>query len=220
MDGLEDEIVALRVARELGDRRYVNLGIGMPTLIASFISDRTKNILQIENGTLGCGRIAENEEEYDSNIIDAYGHPVVLIPGASFFDLATSFSMIRGGHIDVAVLGAYQVSEKGDLANWSLPDRGHASVGGAMDVACGAKQVWVMMKHCKPSGDPKIVKECSYPLTARNAVKWIFTNLCVIEVTSDGLLLTEVAPGVTPRDAQALTEPRLLVSKHLKEIEF
>jgi 3-oxoacid CoA-transferase subunit B len=212
MGGLTRELIALRVARELKDGTYVNLGVGLPTLVPSFIPKEVQVFLQVENGTLGYGRLA-HEEEYDTDVIDSFGQPVTLKPGASFFDLATSFAMMRGGHIDVAILGAYQVSEKGDLANWALPKKRFANVGGAMDLACGAKQVWVMMEHCTSSGEPKIVRECSYPLTAQRVVKLIFTNLAVIEVTPNGLLVREVAPGITLAEVQASTNSTLMVAK-------
>ena len=219
MAGLTRELIALRVARELKDGYYVNLGIGMPTLVPSYIPEEVNVVLQVENGMLGCGGFAD-EGEYDRDVIDSSGHPITLLPGASCFDLAASFAMIRGGHIDVAILGAFQVSEKGDLANWALPDRGFANVGGGMDVACGAKQIWVMTEHCTSSGKPKIVKKCNYPVTARQVVKLIFTDLAVIEVTAEGLLLREVAADVTPREVQDRTEAELMIAKDVKEIEL
>jgi 3-oxoacid CoA-transferase subunit B len=219
MGGLTRELIALRVAQELRDGMYVNLGIGLPTLVPSFIPEGIQVFLQVENGTLGYGRFAQ-EEEYDIDVIDAFGYPVTLIPGASFFDLATSFAMMRGGHIDVAILGAYQVSEKGELANWALPEKRFANVGGGMDLACGAKQVWAIMEHCTSSGEPKSLRECSYPLTAQRVVKLIFTNLAVIEVTAEGLVLREVASGITPAEVEESTNARLLIDKDVKEIEF
>lgn len=217
--GLGRELIALRVAKELKDGYCVNLGIGLPTLVSTFIPDGIDVTLHAENGILGYGRIA-SEGEMDPDLINAGSQPVTLKPGAAFFDSALSFTMIRGGHVDVAVLGAFQVSEKGDLANWMTPERKMGSVGGSMDLVTGAKRVIVAMEHTTRSGEPRIVKECTYPLTGRGVVNLVITDLAVIEVTSDGLLLKEVAPSVTPEEVQAVTEPRLKIAKDLREMEL
>ncbi len=217
--GLSRELIALRVAKEFRDGYYVNLGIGLPTLVSNFVPDEIDVILHAENGVLGYGRIA-NADEIDPDLINAGSQPLTLNPGAAFFNSADSFAMIRGGHIDLVVLGAFQVSEKGDLANWMAPERKVGSVGGSMDLASGAKKVIVAMEHTTKSGEPRIVKECTYPLTGRGIVNMIITNLAVIEVTPKGLLLKEVAPLVTPEEVQALTEPKVKLAEDLKNMEL
>lgn len=215
--GLSRELIALRVAKEFEDGYYVNLGIGLPTLVSSFIPEGIDVTLHTQNGILGYGRIA-NEEEMDPDLINAGSQPVTLNPGATFFDSAEAFAMIRGGHIDVVVLGAFQVSERGDLANWMTLERKAGSIGGSMDLVNGAKKVIVAMEHTSRSGEPRIVKECTYPLTGRGVVNLVVTNLAVIEVTPEGLLLKEVAPSVTPEEVQAVTQPKLKLAGALKEI--
>lgn len=215
--GLSRELIALRVAKEFEDGYYVNLGIGLPTLVSSFIPEGIDVTLHTQNGILGYGRIA-NEEEMDPDLINAGSQPVTLNPGATFFDSAEAFAMIRGGHIDVVVLGAFQVSERGDLANWMTLERKVGSIGGSMDLVNGAKKVIVAMEHTSRSGEPRIVKECTYPLTGRGVVNLVVTNLAVIEVTPEGLLLKEVAPSVTPEEVQAVTQPKLKLAGALKEI--
>ncbi len=217
--GLTRELIALRVARELRDGMVANLGIGLPTLVSNFIPEGITVLLQAENGILGYGGIAP-DDQYDQDLINAGGQPVTLRPGAAFFDSADSFAMIRGGHVDLSVLGGFQVSEKGDLANWMRPERKAGSIGGAMDLAVGARKLIVAMEHTTKNGEPRIVRECSYPLTAIRAVDLIITNLAAIEVTPEGLLLTEVAPGVTPEEVYAATEPRLTPAKDLREMEL
>ncbi|MBI2917560.1 MAG: CoA transferase subunit B [Chloroflexi bacterium] len=216
--GLTRELIALRVVKELRDGFYVNLGIGLPTLVSNFIPPGMTVILQSENGMLGYGRIAE-EREIDPDLINAGGQYVTLAPGACFFHSADSFAMIRGGHVDLTVLGGLQVSEKGDLANWMVPQRGVGSIGGAMDLVYGAKRVIIAMEHTA-KGQPRIVRECTYPLTGRRVVNTIVTNLAVIEVTRQGLVLQEVAPSVTAEEVQAVTEPRLIISPDLREMEL
>lgn len=216
--GLTRELIALRVAKELRDGFYVNLGIGLPTLVSNFIPPGMTVILQSENGMLGYGRIAE-EQEIDPDLINAGGQYVTLAPGACFFHSADSFAMIRGGHVDLTVLGGLQVSEKGDLANWMVPQRGVGSIGGAMDLVYGAKRVIIAMEHTA-HGQPRIVRRCTYPLTGQGVVNTIVTNLAVIEVTPKGLVLQDVAPGVTPEQVQALTDPRLIISPSLREMEL
>lgn len=217
--GLSRELIALRAAKELQDGMYVNLGIGLPTLVSQFIPEEMEVVLHSENGILGYGRIA-NEEEMDVDLVNAGLQPVTLVPGASFFHHADSFAMIRGGHINLTFLGGHQVSEKGDLANWMTPQEKVGAVGGAMDLVCGAERVMVLMQHTMKSGEPRIVKHCTYPLTGKEVVNTIITNLAFIEVTQEGLLLKEVAPYVSVADVQALTEPTLIVSPKLKEMEL
>lgn len=217
--GLSRELIAQRVAKELRDGYYVNLGIGLPTLVSNFIPEEIEIVFHSENGILGFGRIA-NEEEIDPDLINAGSQPITLKPGAAFFDSADAFAMIRGGHIDTVVLGAFQVSEKGDLANWMTPERKVGSIGGSMDLVGAGKEVIVAMEHTTRSGEPKIVKECTYPLTGRRVVNLIITNLAVIEVVPEGLLLKEVAPSVTPEEVQAVTEPKLKLAKDLREMEL
>jgi 3-oxoacid CoA-transferase subunit B len=208
---LSEEAMATRVAMELEDGYFVNLGIGMPMLVATHIPKGRRVIFQSENGILGSGPHAK-EGEVDADLSNAGDENITVIPGASFFDSAVSFDMIRGGHLDVTVLGGFQVSERGDLANWKLPQRKVGSYGGAMDLATGAKKVIVLMKHTTKDGGARIVKSCSYDLTGRGCVKMVVTDLAVIDVTPQGLVLREVAPGWTPDEIQALTEPRLVVN--------
>ncbi len=218
---LDRELIALRVSQELRDGMYVNLGIGIPTLVSNWIEGRDI-VLQSEIGMLKTGPLA-SEEEADPDLINASSQPVVELPGSSFFDIVESFAMIRGGYMDVAVLGALQVSEKGDLAGWNNPVRGLGKlgvVGGSMDLAVGAKRVVIAMEHVTADGELKILERCSYPLTARECVDLIVTDLAVLQVTRNGLLLREIMPGVAVEDLQSLTEPTLIVSPDLKEIEL
>ena len=216
---LDRETIAMRVAREFQDRDVVNLGIGIPTLASNFIPEGRQVIFHTENGALGFGPIAAEGEE-DIDLINAGGQFVTPLPGMCFFHHADSFAMIRGGHIDITVLGGLQVSEKGDLANWMSPERGVGNIGGSMDLAVGARRVIVAMEHTARDGQPKIVRECSYPLTAKGCVDLIVSDLAVIEVTPNGLVLREVAPGWSAEEIQALTEPQLLVAEDLKQIEL
>jgi len=211
--------MAMRVARELREGMAVNLGIGLPTLVANYVPDGMSVWFQAENGILGYGGIAA-DDQFDQDLINAGGQPVTLRPGASFFDSATSFAMIRGGHIDLTVLGGLQVSEAGDLANWMVPERGGGSVGGAMDLAAGARRVIVVMEHTTKSGEPRILRECAYPLTARGCVDLVVTDLAVIERTAGGLVLREVAPGVRGEDVRAVTDAPLMVAEDLREMQF
>jgi 3-oxoacid CoA-transferase subunit B len=207
--GLTRELIAMRVARELKDGMAVNLGIGLPTLVANFVPEDVTLILHAENGILGYGGILEDDSQFDQDLINAGGQPVTLNPGACFFDSATSFAMVRGGHLDVTVLGGLQVSEQGDLANWVVAGRRGGGIGGAMDLAAGARRVIVAMEHTTREGEPRILERCTYPLTAERCVDLIVTNLAVIEVTPAGLLLKEVAPGVSVEDVRAATGARL-----------
>ena len=218
---IEREMIALRVAKELQVGMCVNLGIGIPTLVSNW-TEYLDIVLHAEVGMLKIGPLADPEQE-DQDLINASCQPVVEIPGSSCFDIVESFSMIRGGYMDVAVLGALQVSEGGDLSGWINPTRGlgnKGAVGGAMDLAVGAKRLIVAMEHVTSLGEMKILKECTYPLTAKQVVDLIVTDLAVIEVTRDGLVLREVVPGVTPEDVQALTEPTLIISPDIKEMAF
>ena len=216
---LEREIIAMRVARELQDGDVVNLGIGIPSLCSQFVPEGRSVMYHSESGVLNFGPLAEPGEE-DMDLTNASGHFLAWVPGMSFFHSADAFAMIRGGHIDVTVLGALQVSEKGDLANWMLPERGVGNVGGAMDLAAGAKRVIIAMEHTDRSGRSKLVRECTYPLTGKECVDLIVTDIAVIEATEEGLLLREVAPGWTAEDVQRETEPELLVSSELCDIQL
>ncbi len=216
---LAREIILMRVARELEDGSYVNLGIGMPTLVANFIGPDKLVIIHSENGLLGTGPSPEPGEE-DPDLCNAGGQPVTLIPGSAIVHHADSFALVRGKHLDCAVLGGLQVSEHGDLANWMRPDRGVGSIGGAADIARGAKKVYVAMEHTTKDGEFKVVKQCSYPLTGARVVHTIFTDVAVLRVTPEGLVLEEAAPGWTPADVQAVTEPTLIVSPTFCEISL
>jgi 3-oxoacid CoA-transferase subunit B len=217
---LSRELIALRAAKELSKGMYINLGIGLPTLVSQFIPEGGEVMLHAENGVLGYGSIATEESEMDIDLVNAGLQPVTLCPGASFFNHADSFAMIRGGHIDLAILGGYQVSEKGDLANWTTSFEKVGAIGGAMDLACGVKRVVVLMQHVTASDKPRIVNHCTYPLTAREVVNTIITDLAVIEVVKERLIIKEIAPGWTPEEVQALTEPKLIIASDLKDMEL
>lgn len=214
--GLTREEIAKRAAQELRDGMYVNLGMGIPTLLTRFVPAGITVFLQSEHGILGIGPPPPGEE--DPDFVDASRMPVTLIPGASLFASAESFAMIRGGRLDMTVLGAYQVSARGDLANWMVPERGVGSIGGAMDLVYGARRVVVTMEHTTKTWEPRVLERCTYPLTGRECVDLIVTDLAVIEVGSSGLLLTEVAPRVRPEEIQAKTGAPLTVSPELREI--
>ena len=206
----------MRVAREFNDGNVVNLGLGIPTLCSQFVPEGNSVVYHAENGVLNYGPMAEEGEE-DVDLTNAGGQFLAWVPGMAFFNSADSFGMIRGGHIDVSVLGALQVSEKGDLANWMLPQRGIGNVGGAMDLASGAKMTIVAMEHVDKNGNSKIVKECTFPLTGSRCVSLIVTDIAVIEIKKEGLVLKEVAPGWTSADIQEETDADLIVAPDLQD---
>ena len=217
---LSREQIAQRAAQELTDGAYVNLGWGIPNLISDYLPKGTTVYFHSENGILGMGpRAKQGEEDFD--LVDAMKVPVTLIPGASFFNQADAHLMTRGGHLDVAVLGGFQVSEKGDLANWKIPgSKGSGGIGGAMDIAAGAKKLIVCMEHTTRDGASKIVKQCSYPLTGIECTDTIVTDLAVIDVLPEGLVLRELAPGWSPEEVQDATEARLLFRGRVPEMRL
>jgi 3-oxoacid CoA-transferase B subunit len=220
---LSRETIAMRAAKELFDGAVVNLGIGIPTLVSSFIPEGMDVTFHSENGVLAFGPVVTSEEaavKADIDLVNAGGQYVNPLPGMCFFNHADSFLMIRGGHIDIAMLGVIEVSEKGDLANWMFPARGVGNIGGGMDLAFNASKVICLTEHTTKDGKSKIVKRTAIPLTAPECVDLIITDLAVIEVTKTGLLLKEVAPGWTPEEVQQLTEAKLIISDALKEIEL
>ena len=220
-EGLPREIIALRVSREIEEHSYVNLGIGIPTIVSNWL-EGTDVMLQSEIGMLKTGSIAEGEE-IDQDLINASCQPVLEMPGTVYFDICESFAMIRGGHVDVTVMGAFQVNESGDFASWLNPSRGLdgvGNIGGSMDLAIGAKKLFIAMEHVTNDGKPKLVKDLTYPATARKKVSKVFTDLAVIDVTPKGLLLREIYPGLTVEDLQSVTEPKLLIAPDLREIEL
>lgn len=209
------EFIVRRVAQEFKSGAVVNLGIGMPTKVANYIPEDIEITLQSENGMVGMGPAPEPGQE-DKDLINAGNQPVTCLPGATFFDSAFSFGIIRGGHVDYTVLGALEVDQEGNLANWIIPGKMVPGMGGAMDLVVGAKKVIIAMEHVNRKGEAKILKKCLLPLTAKNQVDMIVTEKCVIEVVPEGLMLTEVAPGLTVEDVQDATEADLIVSPELK----
>ena len=218
---LDDQTIALRAAREFPDGGAVNLGLGIPGLCSLYVPEGRHVMFQTENGTLGFGPVVTEDERDQSDLylVNASGLCVRPGPGMSVFDHAASFAMIRGGHIDVAVLGGLQVSERGDLANWRAPGKS-GGMGGAMDLAAGARRVIITMTHTTKDGKPKVVKQCTYPLTARECVDLIVTDLAVVKVTPNGLVLKEIAPGWTAEEIQELTEAQLRIAPDLSEISL
>lgn len=217
---LTKEQIAQRIARELKNGYYVNLGIGIPTLVANYIPEGMSVVLQSENGLLGIGPFPIEGEE-DPDLINAGKQTITTVPGSSFFDSALSFGMIRAGKVDLTVLGAMEVSEEGDIANWKIPGKMVKGMGGAMDLVAAAKNIIVAMQHCSKSGESKLLKKCSLPLTGIRCVKKIVSDLAVLEITpNDGFRLLERAPGVSVEEIQAKTEGRLIVQGEIPEMTF
>lgn len=216
---LTKQQIAQRIAKELKDGYYVNLGIGIPTLVANYVPDGMDVTLQSENGLLGMGPFP-TEEEIDADLINAGKQTVTTLPGSVFFDSATSFAMIRSGRVDLTVLGAMEVNDKGDIANWKIPGKMVKGMGGAMDLVASAQNIIVAMQHTNRAGQSKLLRELSLPVTGLGCVKKVVTNLCVMDITERGFELKELAPGVTIEDVQAATEGKLVVQGEIPEIRL
>jgi 3-oxoacid CoA-transferase B subunit len=220
LNGLSREMIALRVSREITEGSYVNLGIGIPTLISNWIEGMDV-ALQAEVGMLKTGPLADAENS-DQDLINASCQAICTMPGSSYFDIVESFTMIRGGHIDMAVMGALQINARGDYAGWANPSRGLTvgNIGGSMDLCAGAKKLFIAMEHTTKEGELKVVNELTYPITTVGRVNMLFTDLAVIEITPKGMVLKEVAPGLTPKDVQSVTEPQLIIAPDCKEMDL
>ena len=216
---LDKNQIAKRISREIKDGYYVNLGIGIPTLVANYIPQNIKVVLHSENGLLGMGAFP-SKENVDADLINAGKQTVTYVPGASFFDSAASFGIIRGGHIDLTILGAFEVNENGDIASWKVPGKLIKGMGGAMDLVASAKNIIVAMQHTNKEGQSKLLKKCTLPLTGVNCVKRIVTDLAVIDVTDKGFKLLERAPGVSIEQIKAATEGTLIIEGDIPEIQF
>ncbi|WP_447642933.1 MULTISPECIES: CoA transferase subunit B [Chitinophagaceae] len=216
---LTKEQIAQRIAKELKDGYYVNLGIGMPTLVANYIPKGMDVVLQSENGLLGMGPFPKKGEA-DPDLINAGKQTVTMLPGGVFFDSATSFAMIRGGHVNMTVLGAFEVSDTGDIASWKIPGKMVKGMGGAMDLVAAAKNIIVAMQHTSKDGQSKLLKKCTLPLTGVSCIKKVVTDLAVLEITEEGFVLLERAPGVSVEDIQNATEGRLVIKGEIPEIQF
>jgi 3-oxoacid CoA-transferase B subunit len=219
---LSEEMMALRASKEFEDGDVVNLGVGIPNFCASFIREGQNVMFESENGALGYGGIIGEDQfqEVDLRYIDAGGRYFLPRAGMSFFDMSISFDLIRSGRLDITCLGAYQVSERGDLANWSIPGDTSMGIGGAIDLVYGARRVIAIMEHVTKNGELKILEKCTYPLTGKECVSLVVTDIAVIEPTKEGLVLKEFAPGWTPEEIQKLTEPKLILADDLKAIEL
>ena len=218
-NGTYQEQIAQRIAQELCDGYYVNLGIGIPTLVANYIPEGMEVILQSENGILGMGPFPY-PDEVDADLINAGKQTVTVVQGASYFDSSMSFAMIRGGHVDLTVLGAFEVTDQGDIASWKIPGKMVKGMGGAMDLVASAKNIIVAMQHCSKDGESKLLKECTLPLTGIKCVKRIVSDLAVIDVTENGFKLIERAPGVSVEDIRNATQGRLIVEGNIPEMKF